>query len=108
MPTLSSESFPEDRDAISNAILASGPSCKIRGISVIGYANGFTSWHYRPEPNLEPRDILAHGFFDQLSTMVAQGDFVVVSGLHFGFTGFFSVPFKGVVEFHLASAITKF
>lgn len=58
-----------------------------RQLSVIGYANGFTLWHYvsadplaSPQSSAEPPAILAAGYFDAARALLRPGDFVLVNG----------------------------
>lgn len=45
-----------------------------RSLSVIGYANGFTLWHYAtPDP---AADTTAAGYFDKAGDMLRVGDFI--------------------------------
>lgn len=48
-----------------------------RQLSVIGYANGFTAWHYRHDGTLA--DLLAPGFFNTAAGIMRDGDQVAVS-----------------------------
>ena len=51
---------------------------KIRNLSVLSYAQGFTSWHYRaPEENLE--EILKTNFFLDAIDMLHHGDLITIS-----------------------------
>lgn len=46
-----------------------------RSLNVVGYASGFTLWHYRAE---SADEVLAPGFFASASDMVCAGDMVLV------------------------------
>ena len=60
----------------------------IRNLSVLNYAQGFTSWHYRghvatmgarlTEP-ITMGEVQAPGFFDQARDMLVVGDLIIVS-----------------------------
>ena len=45
-----------------------------KDLSVIGYANGFTLWHYRSKDSVQ--QVLACGHFDQAADMLRVGDLV--------------------------------
>ena len=53
-------------------------SFKIRNLSVIGYCNGFTLWHYKGT-NETLTDIAAPGYFADAGGMMALGDQIQVS-----------------------------
>ena len=46
-------------------------------LSVLGYANGHTNWHYKIEGNAS--DVLGEGFFSAAQDMLAPGDIIQVS-----------------------------
>ncbi len=48
----------------------------VRELSVLQYANGFTSWHYKAR---DIRDVQQPGFFDAAEDLLAVGDHVTVS-----------------------------
>lgn len=50
----------------------------IRDLSVLAYAQGFTLWHYKANPETLPR-AAERGFFDAAAEMLACGDIVMVS-----------------------------
>ena len=58
-------------------------------LSALGYANGFTLWHYRT-PDLAG-DIDTAGYFGPASDMLRVGDFIFVNA------GLGSAPVHGVV-----------
>ena len=45
-----------------------------KNLSVIGYANGFTLWHYRSTDSVS--DVLAGGHFDEAADMLRVADLV--------------------------------
>jgi hypothetical protein len=47
-----------------------------RDLNVIGYANGFTLWHYRAS---DAAETCAPGFFAAAADMVCAGDIILVS-----------------------------
>lgn len=52
---------------------------KNRDLSVIGYANGFTLWHYKSyEDKLE--DVCNLGYFNNVMTLVNTGDVIIING----------------------------
>lgn len=50
----------------------------IRNLSVLSYAQGFTSWHYKAA-SAPLADILAPGFFSPTADMFEKGDMVIIS-----------------------------
>lgn len=48
-------------------------------LSVVAYADGFTLWHYRGQPDSQAT-IGAAGYFTPVAHMVRQGDMVIASG----------------------------
>lgn len=54
----------------------------IRNLSVLSYAQGFTSWHYRQRAALA--DTLAPGFFNSAADMFEKGDMVMISAIDGG------------------------
>ena len=51
---------------------------RIRDLSVLAYAQGFTLWHYKSAP--DTLDAVARpGFFDNAADMLAGGDMMLVS-----------------------------
>jgi hypothetical protein len=50
---------------------------RIRNLSVLAYAQGFTQWHYKHGGVM--RDALAPGFFNSAAELIATGDMVLVS-----------------------------
>ena len=50
---------------------------KVRNLSVLAYAQGFTLWHYKAEDVLA--NIASTGFFDPAADMLAAGDMMMVS-----------------------------
>lgn len=49
-----------------------------KNLSALGYANGFTLWHYRtPDSRGE---ITAPGYFSAAYRMVRVGDFILING----------------------------
>jgi hypothetical protein len=61
----------------------------LRDLSVLNYANGFTSWHYRAPKSHEPKDVLAEGYFAPFADLITEGDKVIISGPAFAMEGFF-------------------
>ena len=57
----------------------------IRNLSVLNYAQGFTSWHYRGHATtlgatlVGVDEVQARGFFDQAKDMLVPGDLIIVS-----------------------------
>ena len=49
----------------------------IRNLSVLAYAQGFTSWHYRQRGPLA--DTLAPGFFNSVADRFEKGDMMMIS-----------------------------
>ena len=47
-------------------------------LSVVGYANGFTVWHYTGKDRIE--DMLTPGYFDLAHQMLRVGDLLVMNG----------------------------
>ncbi len=73
----------------------------VRNLSVLGYAQGFTLWHYKLSTN--PLDLVSSpGFFDGAADMMATGDLVMVSGQAGGRVLVASVSKSGVVTAPLA------
>ena len=50
----------------------------IRNLSVLSYAQGFTSWHYKAA-SAPLADTLAPGFFSPAADMFQEGDMVMIS-----------------------------
>jgi hypothetical protein len=64
------------------------PKFAIRNLSVLNYAQGFTSWHYRGNettagatitPPIDMADVEREGFFDAACKMLTRGDMMMVS-----------------------------
>ncbi|MBV9734599.1 MAG: hypothetical protein JO209_01730 [Acidisphaera sp.] len=56
---------------------------RIRDLSVLAYAQGFTLWHYKAAGDgLET--VAAPGFFDHAAEMLAGGDMMLVSAAEGG------------------------
>lgn len=53
-------------------------SFKIRNLSVLAYANGFTLWHYRAGAG-RLYGVSSSGFFNDAADMLTQGDMVMVT-----------------------------
>ena len=51
----------------------------IRNLSVLGYAQGFTLWHYKASATTLG-EAGERGFFDIAADMLAPGDMIMVSG----------------------------
>lgn len=51
---------------------------RIRNLSVLAYANGFTLWYYKVAGEL--RDAVAPDYFADAADMLATGDIIMVSG----------------------------
>jgi len=58
--------------------MADTPQFAIRNLSVVAYAMGFTSWHYKAGI-LTIADILAPAFFKDAEDMLAPGDHIAIS-----------------------------
>jgi hypothetical protein len=54
----------------------------IRNLSVLSYAQGFTSWHYRVHGPLDAA--LAPEFFSTAHDMLAHGDMLMISATDHG------------------------
>jgi hypothetical protein len=53
---------------------------KIRDLSVLAYANGFTLWHYKA--GQDPLyDVCEPGFFNEAADLLAAGDLIMISGV---------------------------
>jgi hypothetical protein len=50
----------------------------IRNLSVLGYAQGFTLWHYKAGAATLGQ-AAEYGFFDNAADMLAPGDMIMVS-----------------------------
>ena len=48
-----------------------------KNLSALGYANGFTLWHYRTEDTAA--DLAAEGYFNPASRMLRIGDFILLN-----------------------------
>ena len=70
-------------------------SFSARNLSVLAYANGFTSWHYKAKDGLD--EVLTPGFFDLSSDMLTPGDYLIVSNQTGGFSGFITFVNNQVV-----------
>lgn len=62
---------------------------QLRQLSVLNYANGYTSWHYKPV-GTSVLSVFAPGFFRDATELLAAGDLVVVSSAEGGKIGFVS------------------
>lgn len=71
----------------------------IRNLSIIGYANGFTQWHYSA-PTTPLTEILASGFFDEVRDMLASGDAITISCLE-------GVAIRGIRNISTLITLTK-
>ena len=60
----------------------------IRNLSVLNYAQGFTSWHYKAGDNTIV-DCHTTGFFNDAQDMLAVGDFLYISAANGGAIRFF-------------------
>jgi len=49
----------------------------IRNLSVLSYAQGFTSWLYRHNGDIS--EVFADGFFDSANDMMSKGDMIMIS-----------------------------
>ena len=49
----------------------------IRNLSVLAYAQGFTSWLYRHNGDIS--EVFADGFFDSANDMMSKGDMIMIS-----------------------------
>lgn len=49
-----------------------------KNLSVIAYANGFTLWHYAANETFAT--ITASGYFNDVKTLMNNGDIVIVNG----------------------------
>lgn len=51
-----------------------------RNMSVIAYANGFTLWHYKAEPDEKLKDIVDDTkYFTPIYTLINTGDIVIIN-----------------------------
>jgi hypothetical protein len=48
-----------------------------KNLSCIGYANGFSLWHYRTEDHRT--EVFGAGYFNEASRMVRAGDFLLLN-----------------------------
>ena len=46
-------------------------------LSVVGYANGFTIWHYRTSDMMP--EVMARGYFDVAHRLVCAGDLMTIN-----------------------------
>jgi hypothetical protein len=80
-------------------------SFALRNLSVFGYCNGFTFWHYKSATDT-PAEIASDGYFKDASDMISAGDMIVVSAGAQGLQlyaqpcgdGFSMVPMLATVE----------
>jgi len=56
-----------------------------KDLSVLAYANGFTSWHYRTSD--DAGEVLKPGYFNGASDLIRWGDMVMVNCIDGGFCG---------------------
>jgi len=49
----------------------------VRNLSVLAYAQGFTSWIYRHNGDIS--EVFADGFFDSANDMMSKGDMIMIS-----------------------------
>ena len=49
-----------------------------KNLSVIAYANGFTLWHYAANETFAT--ITASGYFNDVKTLMNNGDIVIING----------------------------
>lgn len=68
----------------------------IRNLSVLAYAQGFTSWHYKAGTSTI-LDCEAEGFFNDAQDMFVTGDFISISAADGGAIRFISVITPNVV-----------
>lgn len=54
-------------------------TCKIRNMSVLSYAQGFTHWHYKAPAMALAALRSARAYFDTAADMLATGDICLVS-----------------------------
>lgn len=55
-------------------------SFRNRNMSVIAYANGFTLWHYKAEPNETLKDIVDDTkYFTPIHTLINTGDIIIIN-----------------------------
>lgn len=73
----------------------------IRNLSVLGYAQGFTLWHYKASA-LTLGQAGEHGFFDNAADMLAPGDMIMVSASDGGRILFVAATAGGVATAPLA------
>ena len=62
---------------------APGPEFKVQNLAALGYAIGFTHWHYKAQAN-DLAEVRAPGFFDRAYDLMATGDMVTVSARNGG------------------------
>ncbi len=53
---------------------------KTRDLSVLGYANGFTLWHFVTGDKAD--DLERTGYFDEAADMLRPGDFILANSSH--------------------------
>jgi hypothetical protein len=49
----------------------------VRNLSVLAYAQGFTSWIYRHNGDIS--EVFVDGFFDSANDMISKGDMIMIS-----------------------------
>ena len=55
-------------------------SFRNRNMSVIAYANGFTLWHYKAEPNETLKDIIDDTkYFAPIYSLINVGDIIIIN-----------------------------
>jgi hypothetical protein len=50
---------------------------KVRDLSILAYAQGFTMWHYK---SMVLHDVMISGWFDDAASMINVGDAILVTG----------------------------
>lgn len=53
-------------------------SLQIRNLAVLGYANGFTLWHYRVPVGCLA-DVARMGYFQDIASMLSPGDIILAT-----------------------------
>ena len=58
--------------------MTDAPKFKIRDLSVLSYAQGYTAWHYKAV-GIDLADMAVVGFFDACGDMLNVGDTLTIS-----------------------------
>jgi hypothetical protein len=96
---------PESKDIIMTNIGSAKPGFQLRNLSVLNYANGFTSWHYRVEAPSSLISVLPTGFFSPTTDLIAHGDLVTISAPDGIAQGAFACDKPGIIQLYLLSKV---